>query len=159
MLKDLIKDFKNVEVSPYMVDIRDVLNALQDLDEVVPNIPDGHDWVWGDNTYNSGGHISHDLNFRAYEYKGNTYVEVKVHIGTDIRAGYTEPIFFKNSVDEVLQTIAECYQHDAVGNWNISTSPFSDVYDIWNSETGEERYDVYDIDEFLEEVNDEEANS
>ena len=61
-----------------------------------------------DNTYNYGGFLEREINFDVWENMENDFVlvMVAVHIGLDVRAGYTAsfPLLFENryQVDEWL---------------------------------------------------------
>ena len=62
-------------------------------DTDTPNMSTALYFSDGDNSYNWGGNSSADINFNlAHDDAGRGFVYVAIHIGSDIRAGYTTGI-------------------------------------------------------------------
>lgn len=142
----------------------DILETLQDFeaskrtseqlidahwnDEAKAN---GYQFIGGGNTYNWNANISHDLDWNQYEKDGRTYYIVKVHIGFDIRSGYTNEfvLMFDNQEEffEVIDEHSTAYIESANGrSFFVTVRPLSEEIIATDTET-EEQFYFYDIDE------------
>lgn len=117
--------------------------------------------VKGDNTYNYNGALERDVNFYTIENTEDyeTILLVAVHVGLDVRVGYTEYIAFKfDSEQEALEALSYMQEvayiafkldgedasiaiyGDALSEmYSVYTQLSNDCYDSYDTE-------VYDID-------------
>ena len=56
----------------------------------------------GDNTYNYSGYLSNELNFYSFKsmYDDKVLVAYSIHIGLDVRAGYTDSVWIEYDSDD-----------------------------------------------------------
>ena len=108
-----------------------------------------------DNSYNWGGHSNTDIDFKILSDDfDNSYAYVAVHIGTDIRGGYTKGILLDlgYTTDAVYTFLEGAY--DADGNtipmvevdgaeWSASGDVLSEEIRIYNHDTDDE-FIIYD---------------
>lgn len=105
-----------------------------------------------DNSYNWSGHSNVDIDFRLLQSEnGDCYAYVSVHIGSDIRAGYTNGILldlntdskdcFINFVDNVHEHVNGGYiELDGV-EYSIYGNILSEYLEVYNHTT-HESYEV-----------------
>ena len=79
----------------------------------------------GDNTYNYNGYLANELSFYSFEslYDDKVLVAYAVHIGLDVRAGYTSSVWIEyDSKDDFLYHLTQRFllgEFD-IKNYNIS---------------------------------------
>lgn len=108
-----------------------------------------------DNTYNYGGNGSTDIDYKILysDYHDNTYVLVRVHIGTDIRGGYTKGILLDlncNSTDPLYNFVDNAYECESQSGYievegvgfSFSGSIFSELVQVYNHST-DEAHELY----------------
>ncbi len=165
------RTFSHDERQPYTLDI---LKTLQDFElnqrESKQLIAAHHNnetsglgfsYSGGGNTYNWNANISHDLDWNHYEKDGRSFYIVRVHIGIDIRGGYTCEfvLTFEKPLEffEVIE-LHECsYIESANGrSFFITVRPLTEEITAIDIES-EEQFYFYDIDELEAATKKEEA--
>lgn len=139
-----------------------VIDNLEQLEQLTAY----NDYVYvnTDNTYNYSGNLSHDIRMNIYDNcEGQRLVAYSVHIGSDIRAGYTRDLWVH------YESADEMYYH--IGTWvNVATVELNgnlcsisacgnyDMCGFYNHETGEQvelSLDLYSDDDLLKSLCDE----
>ena len=120
----------------------------------------------GDNTYNYSGYLSNELNFYSFKsmYDDRVLVAYSIHIGLDVRAGYTNSVWIEyDSEYDFLYHLSQRFllgQFD-IENYSISvygsaTSEYAEIDYINNdnhdSDTIEHWVDAYDLNYLKESV-------
>jgi hypothetical protein len=102
---------------------------------------------WGDNTYNHGANIDHDIDYRVIELEsGGVWFALMVHRYGDVRANYTDWAVCKfDYVEEIfgLDSVMQCkyFGEHYVADINI----FSETYNVYDTDKCEDVGDFYDI--------------
>lgn len=129
---------------------------------------EGVSWYesYSDNTYNYGGCLERDLNFAVYEndWTDDTLVFFAVHIGLDIRAGYTK--YFAMKFDNLFDFQDKIYysgfelafleykdsdgETQEISLYGSATSEFIDGYFSSDDKDFEECIDLYDKETAIE---------
>lgn len=112
-----------------------------------------------DNSYNWNSSLSHDINFNEfeYEYDGEKYVAIMVHLTGDVRANYSYYVILHCSFDDLLNV--EFYPSIDIGNNMIADLRwYSDTYSVYNYETNEDVGEFYisEVDELLKAIKEKE---
>lgn len=95
-----------------------------------------------DNTYNWNGNGSNDLEFKVLKSEfGREYVAVSVHIGVDIRGGYTPWVIFNNTYEEFIEALTENTEHVDANGFTITGSLFSECLNVFKQ--GGDSVEVY----------------
>lgn len=120
----------------------------------------------GDNTYNYSGYLSNELNFYSFKsvYDGRVLVAYSIHVGLDVRAGYTNSVWIEyDSEYDFAYHLSQRFllgQFD-IENYSISvygsaTSEYAEIDYINNdnhdSDTIEHWVDAYDLNYLKESV-------
>ena len=120
----------------------------------------------GDNTCNYSGYLSNELNFYSFKsmYDDRVLVAYSIHIGLDVRAGYTNSVWIEyDSEYDFLYHLSQRFllgQFD-IENYSISvygsaTSEYAEIDYINNdnhdSDTIEHWVDAYDLNDLKESV-------
>lgn len=143
------------------------VDELKDYFNELENDLGGVSWFekYSDNTYNYNGYLERELNFCAFENDctEDTLVFFAVHIGIDVRAGYTKyfAMKFGNLYDfeEILSErfeLAFLEYKDSDGDiqgvslYGSATSEFIDGYFSSDDKYFEEYIDVYDKETAIE---------
>lgn len=162
--------FGMVPLLYFMDELENNSEALS-VDELKEYLKDTESFEWFenkfDNTYNYSGYLERDINFCTFnnEETYETLVFIAIHVGLDIRAGYTKYFAFKceNDYDfwEVLgQTFDIAYfKYTNLDNKeqliSIEGSAISDDLSVYLHETGDAYYAyelLTDVDLFNEET-------
>lgn len=118
-----------------------------------------------DNTYNYGGYLERDLNFAVYENDctEETLVFFAVHIGLDIRAGYTE--YFAMKFDNLFDFYGKLYERfeialleykdsqgetQAISLYGEATSEYIEGYFRFDDRDFSECLDIFDKETAIE---------
>lgn len=115
--------------------------------------------VKGDNTYNYNGALEREVNFYTIENTEDydTILLIAVHVGLDIRAGYTDYIAFKFDSDYQLFEALGCPQEVAYitfkldgeeASISIDGNALSEMHNVYTELSNGDCYDaeVYGID-------------
>ena len=115
----------------------------------------------GTNTYNWGGRIIHDFDYRYVELETDYYVAIRVHRFGDIRGNYTEFALFKfDSFENFYETIEDisitnfsgCFEYQAK-HYYYDISIFSESLRVWcEEEQRDYEFYVCDDESFIEEI-------
>lgn len=109
----------------------------------------------GCNTYNYGGRIMHDFEYKTYTMEDDThYVALQVHRGGDIRCNYTDFVLFKfDSAEEWFTTIEDITREQCGGcrevngkHYYYDMSIFEECLEVYCEET-QEQFDIYAYDD------------
>lgn len=121
-------------------------------DEGTPNLDTALYFSDGDNSYNWGGNGSADINFNLVrDDNGRGFVYVAIHIGSDIRAGYTTGIlldlesysdddlllYFLEPAYEVSESLDVEYKGDT---YYVSGNILSEEVDVYRESDSESFY-------------------
>lgn len=137
------------------------VDELKDYFNELENDLGGVSWYeyGADNTYNYCGYLERDLNFIIYENDctEETLVFFAVHIGIDVRAGYTKYFAMKfNNLYDFEEKLSERFElaffeyQDSKGEtqeislYGSATSEFIDGYFRSDDKDFQEYLDVYD---------------
>lgn len=125
-LNDVLKEIMEDSDDPIYADIAEFL-AWYDLPDNAPT-----------NTYNYDNIIDHVLQYHIFEIDGTPYIILEIHLGADVRGGYTYPQIF--ALDEPdyfmmaqydLNASCECsdwWSDDGGQNWYLDgSSPSPDT--------------------------------
>lgn len=143
------------------------VDELKDYFNELENDWEGVSWYESsfDNTYNYGGYLERDLNFAVYENDctDDTLVFFAVHIGLDIRAGYTKYFAMKfDNLYDFEERLSERFElaffeyQDSKGEtqeislYGSATSEFIDGYFSSDDKDFEECIDLYDKETAIE---------
>ena len=79
----------------------------------------------GDNTYNYSGYLSNELNFYSFKsmYDDKVLVAYSIHIGLDVRAGYTDSVWIEyDSDDDFLYHLTQRFLlgEFEIGDYSVS---------------------------------------
>lgn len=159
----LLSFFEELEYVGEWLTVDELKEYFNDLD----NDWEGVSWIenGADNTYNYCGYLERYLNFRIYENDCTDEILVffAVHIGLDIRAGYTEyfAMTFENQSD-FEEKLSERFElafleyKDSDGDiqgislYGSATSEFIDGYFISDDKDFVECIDLYDKETAIE---------
>ncbi len=90
------------------------------------------------NTYNWNGNGSNDIHFMELENEfGQTLIALSVHIGTDIRGGYTPFVIINANFDELTDALRENIETVEVDGYRFVGDLLSEWINIDNMETGD----------------------
>lgn len=120
----------------------------------------------GYNTYNYGGRIMHDFDYRTYEMQDHTfYVAIQVHRGGDVRSNYTNFVLFKFDSIEEWHTVIDDIAREEFGgcreingkHYHYYMSIFDECLEVYCEET-QEQFSIYAYDDesFDKEIKDKE---
>lgn len=143
------------------------IDELKDYFNELENDWGGVSWYeyGADNTYNYCGYLERDLNFIIYENDctEETLVFFAVHIGIDVRAGYTKYFAMKfDNLYKFQEKLSERFElafleyKDSDGDiqgvslYGSATSEFIDGYFISEDKDFEECIDLYDKETAIE---------
>lgn len=160
----LLSFFDELEYAGEWLTVDELKEYFNELD----NDWEGVSWYeyGADNTYNYSGYLERDLNFAVYENDctDDTLVFFAVHIGLDIRAGYTK--YFAMKFDNLFDFQDKIYYSgyelafleykDSVGEtqgislYGSATSEFIEGYFSSDDKYLEECIDLYDKETAIE---------
>lgn len=143
------------------------VDELKDYFNELENDWGGVSWYeyGADNTYNYCGYLERDLNFIIYENDctEETLVFFAVHIGIDVRAGYTKYFAMKfDNLYKFQEKLSERFElafleyKDSDGDiqgvslYGSATSEFIDGYFRYDDKDFEECLDIYDKETAIE---------
>lgn len=121
-------------------------------DEDTPNMGTALYFSDGDNSYNWGGNGSTDINFNlVHDDAGRGFAYVAIHVGTDIRAGYTTGIlldlesysdddllvYFLEPTYEASESLDVEYKGDT---YHVSGGILSEEVEVYRESDGEGFY-------------------
>jgi hypothetical protein len=118
-LNDVLKEIIADSDDPIYADIAEFL-AWYDLPDDAPT-----------NTYNYDNIIDHVLQYHIIEIDDNPYIILEIHLGADVRGGYTYPQIFSLGSDEDM-THFEGAQYDIGARCDCS--------DWWSDDAGANYY-------------------
>ena len=153
----LLSFFNELEYAGEWLTVDELKDYFNELD----NNWKGVSWYeyGADNTYNYSGYLERDLNFIIYENDctEETLVFFAVHVGIDIRAGYTKYFAMKfDNLYDFQEKLSECFElaffeyQDSKGEtqeislYGSATSEFIDGYFRADDKDFQEYLDVYD---------------
>lgn len=183
-IDDILKDIPKVGIEDwgvnnelkYVVDTRKLMEELKEFEIGIPNeYYDEYKNEWGngvlqylqqilgandnncrgDNTYNYGGNVSHDIHYIKYERNNNEYyVAMNVHRSGDVRCNYTDFCLLKfdsiegfyEIVDEICSNISINYMVIDNQTYEFYTTMFSEYANVYNQDTGDS-YEIYCYDD------------
>lgn len=137
-------------------DMKEFLNSFdvvteEEFEELEWNNETEFEVLTHDNTYNYGGNGSTDIDYKILysDYHDNTYVLVRVHIGTDIRGGYTKAILLDlkcDSTDPLYNFVDYAYECQSESGYievegvgfSFSGDIFSEGVQVYNHSTDED---------------------
>lgn len=182
-----IETFENSEIK-YVIDSRVLLDNLRDYEVDIPKqIYEKYYKQFGNgvlqymeqltgvsmsefngyNTYNWGGRIMHDFDYRTYEMEDHTYyVAVQVHRGGDIRVNYTDFVLFKfDYIEQWFEVVEDISREQFGGIYEINgkhyyydMSIFDEYLKIYCDETQEEfNIYAYNDESFVAEIQEKEG--
>lgn len=61
------------------------------------------------NTYNHDSALSQVLQYQCFEVCGGEYIALQIHQGADVRGGYTRPVIFAGSFEDIVYESARIY--------------------------------------------------
>jgi len=61
------------------------------------------------NTYNHDSALSQVLQYQCFEVCGGEYIALQIHQGADVRGGYTRPVIFAGSFEDIAYESARIY--------------------------------------------------
>ena len=140
------------------------IDSEKELDELI------HDYDMdngrGDNTYNYSGYLSNELNFYSFKsiHDDRVLVAYAIHIGLDVRAGYTNSVWIEyDSDDDFVYHLTQKFLlgEFEVGNYSVSvhgtaTSEYADIDYINNdnhdNDVIESWVDAYNLNDLKESV-------
>ena len=151
-------------VNPYFVgtDVYKWLSSFEamDTDFYKENKDESFEILLHDNSYNWNGHSNVDIDFKILSNEDDElFAMVKIHIGTDIRAGYTSSILlnldsYRYGIhDNGMMTFLDCineyssdYGYVAINgvDYNIDSTIAYEEVSIYNHETGESYDNFYE---------------
>lgn len=143
------------------------VDELKDYFSELDNDWEGVSWFekYSDNTYNYSGYLERELNFCAFENDCNddTLVFFAVHIGIDVRAGYTKYFAmkfdnlydFEEKLSERFEIAFLEYQDSdgetqAISLYGSATSEYIEGYFRFDDRDFSECIDVYDKETAIE---------
>ena len=167
----------------YVVDTRELLKELKDYEVEIPNeYYDKYKNEWGngvleymqqelganddnckgENTYNYGGRVSHDIHYITYVDDDNYYyVAINIHRSGDVRCNYTDfcllkfdgSDYFYTIIDEICMNISSNIMVVDNQVYDFYTTMFSEYVDVYNHDTGDS-YQIYcyDDESFINEI-------
>ena len=120
----------------------------------------------GDNTYNYSGYLSNELNFYSFKslYDDRVLVAYSIHIGLDVRAGYTDSVWIEyDSEYDFLYHLSQRFVlgEFEIGDYSVSVygEAVNEIADIsymnndnCDSDTIESWVDAYDLNDLKESV-------
>ena len=120
----------------------------------------------GDNTYNYSGYLSNELNFYSFKslYDDRVLVAYSIHIGLDVRAGYTDSVWIEyDSEYDFLYHLSQRFllgefeiENYSISVYGSATSEYAEIDYINNdnhdSDTIEHWVDAYDLNDLKESV-------
>lgn len=120
----------------------------------------------GDNTYNYSGYLSNELNFYSFKsmYDDRVLVAYSIHIGLDVRAGYTDSVWIEyDSEYDFLYHLSQRFVlgEFEIGDYSVSVygEAVNEIADIsymnndnYDSDTIESWVDAYDLNDLKESV-------
>lgn len=159
----LLSFFNELEYAGEWLTVDELKDYFNELD----NDLGGVSWFekYSDNTYNYSGYLERELNFCAFENDCNddTLVFFAVHIGIDIRAGYTKYFAMKfDNLYDFEEKLSERFElafleyKDSDGDiqgvslYGSATSEFIDGYFRADDKDFQEYLDVYDKETAIE---------
>lgn len=128
-------------LEPYLLSDYDTEYILTEWYEANPDIT----IIESGNSYNWGGRITNDFNYTEVELDGITYTIFSFHIGTDIRAGYTNDLVVEGNLFDALRDIpyhAEVLEIDG-NSYYLEYNIFNDMVEVFEEDT----------DDFIGEIN------
>lgn len=120
-------------LEPYLLSDYDTEYILTQWYEDNPDIT----IIENGNSYNWGGRISNDFNYTEVELDGITYTIFSFHIGTDIRAGYTDDLVVEGNIFDALRDVpyhAEVLEIDG-NSYYLEYNIFSDMVAVFEEDT------------------------
>lgn len=114
----------------------------------------------GANTYNWGGRIIHDFDYRYVDLKDAYYVAIQVHRFGDIRGNYTDFALLKfdnfesfiERVDEESYSSGGCFEYNGK-HYFYDLSIFCEWLRVWCEENQEDyEFYAYNDESFIEEI-------
>ena len=159
----LLSFFDEMEYAGEWLTIDELKEYFNELD----NDWEGVSWYekYSDNTYNYSGYLERELNFCAFENDctDDTIVFFAVHIGIDVRAGYTKyfAMKFDNLYDfeeklserfelAFLEYIDSEGETQGISLYGSATSEYIEGYFRFDDRDFEEYIDVYDKETAIE---------
>ena len=120
----------------------------------------------GDNTYNYSGYLSNELNFHSFKsmYDDKVLVAYAIHIGLDVRAGYTDSVWIEyDSEYDFLYHLTQRFLLGefeigdySIGVYGSATNEYAEIDYINNdnddSDTIEHWVDAYSLNDLKESV-------
>lgn len=123
-------------LEPYLLSDYDTEYILTEWYEANPDIT----IIESGNSYNWGGRITNDFNYTEVELDGITYTIFSFHIGTDIRAGYTNDLVVEGNLFDALRDIpyhAEVLEIDG-NSYYLEYNIFSDMVAVFEEDTDDD---------------------
>ena len=141
-----------------------LINNEKELDELMNDYD--MDNGKGDNTYNYSGYLSNELNFYSFKslYDDRVLVAYSIHIGLDVRAGYTDSVWIEyDSEYDFLYHLSQRFVlgEFEIGDYSVSVygEAVNEIADIsymnndnYDSDTIESWVDAYDLNDLKESV-------
>ena len=168
----------------YVVNTRELLKELKEFEIEIPNeFYDKYKNEWGngvleymqqvlganednskgENTYNYGGRVSHDIHYITYfdKYNNEFYIALNIHRSGDVRTNYTEFCLLKfdgeyafyELVDEICFNLTYFYISVDGKEYRVSTNMFTEYMFVDNYDT-DETYEIccYDNESCINEI-------
>lgn len=143
--RELLKEFKEFEM-PF----NDAMELCNELIEHNNMFSDFWGFTFskiatkGDNTYNWGSPLSHDLNFDEFEYNDKKYVAVMVHLGGDVRGNYSYYFILECEFDDLFNI--EFYPSvEITDNLVADLRWYSDTYSVYDYNKDDEIGEYYEM--------------
>ena len=132
-----LKELKDYEVDMSQSEIKDMIN-FWDSNFDKPK-------YWGDNTYNHGANIDHDIDYRIVESEHDgVWFAFMVHRYGDVRGNYTDwAVCQFDNLYELweLESICQCKNFsdgDKFERYTADINIFDECYNVYDNDEGED---------------------
>lgn len=138
----IFDDDGNIADGIYTCDVLACLDSIQhcevekdgeEFQHVLDCTHDFEDNVYANNTYNWNGNCSEVMQYYVYKTPFEFYVAIAIHIGWDVRVGYTDYVLYKfDCYEDFLDAFQSNYEIENE-NWRatINCVPFNETNYIW----------------------------